>query len=119
MESLDKKTLVRVLIRAKNILIKNKWIRNSFAMNEKGQDIDPYDPNACSFCLEGAIIRAKHEINPQLGNYLFNTFTDAYISKITNDEHKSLLGYNDKHITTKKEAVETLKKMAEHYKAQL
>ena len=119
MESLDKKTLVRVLIRAKNILIKNKWVQNTFAMNEKGHDVDPYDASACSFCLEGAIIRAKHEINPKLGNYLFTTFTDHYISKITNDKYKSLLKYNDSHITTKKEAVETLKNMAAHYKAQL
>ena len=115
-ESLDKKTLIRIITRAKNLLIKNKWVRNSFAINQQGAPTDPYDPNACGFCLEGAVIRAKHEIDDHIGSHLITDFTDHYILGITENNYSSLISYNDSHVTTKKEAVETLKNMAEHYK---
>lgn len=45
-------------------LVKNGWTRGVFAEDRQEQEVDPEDPNACSFCVLGAFNRAKHVLQP-------------------------------------------------------
>lgn len=114
---IDKKTILRILIRAKNILIKNKWTQESYARDEEGYETDYYSSDAYAFCAEGAVLKAKDGIDETIPNYLLLQFTDTYIRKHT--ESTTLIDFNDKQISTKKEAIQFFKDIITHYKAQL
>lgn len=51
--------VVGVLEGAKE-LIKLGWIRGKWAVNEKGENVEPWDESACKFCIEGAILAVTH-----------------------------------------------------------
>jgi hypothetical protein len=52
----------KLLIRAKE-LIEKGWAKDTFARNSKGKEVSDYSPEACKFCLVGAIRRAAYELD--------------------------------------------------------
>ena len=51
---------VRLLRVAREILAcDGAWTKGAFARKSDGQPIDPFHPNACSFCALGALDRAS------------------------------------------------------------
>lgn len=40
---------------------KSKWIKNVFAKNKEGDEVNYHDPTAYSFCLAGAVRRCYSE----------------------------------------------------------
>ena len=113
---MDKKTLVRILTRAKNILIRNKWTKETYAKDHHGFFVEPQSPDACQFCMAGAILLAADQIQENADKHLLLGYANEYIREITGERYATLINYNDRHTTTKKEAVATLAGITEHYK---
>ena len=61
---------VLIIHRTESILVNSAWIQGSLASSYGPDheafgwldDIDPTDPDACAFCLEGAMHLATHEL---------------------------------------------------------
>lgn len=48
---------IKILDEAKD-LIEKGWHQGYFAQNADGRDVDSSDPNACAFCVLGAVFHA-------------------------------------------------------------
>ena len=116
MDTVSKKTLVRILTRAKNILIRNKWTKRTYAKDPHGFWVEPQSPDACQFCMAGAILLAADQIQENADKHLLLGYANEYIREITGNPYATLINYNDKHTTTKKEAVAILSDITAHYK---
>lgn len=58
-----KKAAIELLDRAEQILDDGKaWIKGADAMTSAGALVNPYSEKACKFCLNGAILKANHEM---------------------------------------------------------
>jgi len=52
----------QVLIRTRE-LIEQGWCRNAWAKDKNGKVVDRMSNKACKFCLGGAFLRARDELN--------------------------------------------------------
>lgn len=66
----------------------SRWTQKCAARNDKGQPTSPLDPEACCFCLTGAI------------NYLFGVLSgrgSSVIIALDAQTPRTLEGFNDNH----------------------
>ncbi|WP_037500667.1 DUF6197 family protein [Sphingomonas jaspsi] len=92
-----------LLIRVREILADPEhWTKDSFARDDNGYFIDPTEPVARCFCLDGALIRAAHELHPEVNTsnpYRFGEYRDA-ADRLSNFAGRNHLQFNDDPETT-------------------
>lgn len=56
-------TTVEILRAARKLIERpDAWIQGKYARNQAGDPVNPNDPDACKFCGNGAIIRARGSV---------------------------------------------------------
>jgi hypothetical protein len=107
----------RLIRKAANILEQNGWIRGELARNKTGKIVDPLNPEACSFCMLGAMNKAlgksvnvwsrEHESNPSVYNSAIKRFTQ----EASDRSFMSAWGLND-HAKSKEEVIQIMREVA-------
>ena len=84
------KTESEILLEARELIAKPEhWTQGHAAKDETGVDVIPYDKNACSFCLYGAVVRAA---------YANNTSADSILQAVHSRlQWQSIGSFNDTH----------------------
>lgn len=115
-----KALISKILIRAKQILTENKWIKGVYAEDKDGNEVSARSEHACGFCIGGSIIKAHHEIAPQheITNHEVMAFVEEYIINTTANPAISVADHNDHVISTKEEAIDTLTKAHTYFNEQ-
>lgn len=73
-------------------LVKKGWTRGVWAEDAAEQFVDPEDPSACSFCLVGALKRARHVLKPTLQN---SYYADIALRSALSNDFYNLIAFND------------------------
>ena len=108
----------RLLRKAANVLKTHGWNRVLKAKNSCGHHVDPLDPDANSFCLVGALLRANGKRVESYYHGTVNNYTPSdlkenktYYEAITNLRARTKIGlweFNDKFGTTKEDVIKVL-----------
>ena len=75
----------------------DRWLREQYAADSRGWEVNPDDPAATSFCLMGAVIRAKDELGQsgeefaEMQKVIQSAINDLYHG----EEYSSVAGFND------------------------
>lgn len=77
-------------------LIKAGWTRGVWAEDCEGNCVDINDPDACQFCLLGALKRAQHVLKP---NILTILRADDALVRALPKEYRSPIKFNDDQLT--------------------
>ena len=86
-------------------LIEKGWTQGYLAANPKGKQVPPEDPEACAFCMIGAMVRASHDSEVSL-NELRRAKTQLH-------GFGSLADFNDTTGRTKAEILEVFDRAIE------
>ena len=99
-----------ILVQARHLLQKpQSWSQGAFAYNEGDHRVSFTDPNACSFCLEGAIRRAALRgcaSEAQLERALMLVRTTIHVP----GNYSSIQGWNDRETTKHSDVLAVLDK---------
>lgn len=77
---LDLRTVKGILIEAKELITKS-WSQKSYARNLFGLAVDPFDDEACSYCIMGALRKTYGAREIKKSSVLAN-FHDKYFGAI-------------------------------------
>lgn len=70
----------------------SKWHKGDLAVNSKGVDVSPDDPDACKFCLLGALKKAYGDNEEEYPKKLSNLYEA--------NNFEGIIGFNDHPSTT-------------------
>ena len=125
-------TVVKILRRTRDLIKEeSSWIKGFPAVDKSGNDVKPTDPEACRWCLTGAVTCVLHEedivvvmnslwdMNTLQGSVYRNI---AHVLKETNSKRLDLSGFNSQGIvglndypeTTHSEILELIDKTIHH-----
>ena len=127
-------TVVKILRRTRDLIKEeSSWIKGFPAVDKSGNDVKPTDPEACRWCLTGAVTYALHEgivDGNVITNSLWSTFTlrgSVYrkIADVLREENskrldlsgfnsQGIVGFNDYPETTHSEILDLLDKTIHH-----
>ena len=115
------KTIVQALERTREIINNPKaWIKDTLAKDKYDYTIELEEPNACKFCISGAIHRALYEMDITNSTQLYKITTKIYndlkISKFTKrkptieeyEEFEDYIQFNDDSETTHEEIIKLI-----------
>ena len=84
---------VGILRQIKRLLSdRDKWLKNSQAKNDKGRVVEPNSPDACSWCLVGALRKVCGSD--------FHTYNVVYLALAQRTDKALLTSFNDSTDTT-------------------
>lgn len=79
--------IIKVLKKTRKILIENEWIQGYYAKNQNDKVVHILNPDACKFCLSGALTRASYTVLPDS--------PDTYTHKTTKEiQHQMYLNHH-------------------------
>ena len=108
-----KDSTTKILEEARSIIEdKKNWTKGSIALDAKGRDVWASSPQACRWCVSGAIVRAAESLNldTQKRHDAIKYLTDVtrtHISERWEREPEYITIFNDASITMFNDAVET------------
>ncbi len=91
-------------------LIARGWTQHAHARDICLNDVDVFDPDACQFCIEGALINAAAALR-LTGTEADKVVLDATLLFASTRRSKlSVMGWNDDHRRTKEEVLRAIDK---------
>ncbi len=106
---MKKETVHRILIDARELIEgEGKWCQGAYAKNGQGWPVSEFSPNACSWCLLGAILKLSVCENREITHEVVSLLVKAL--KVTHSGE--LVSYNDSPNRKQKEVVSLLRKAA-------
>ena len=105
-----------VYVRAKELLLEKGWCQGSRALDAEGESVRAVDSRAASFCLIGAIARARYDVAYESGVNAVGSWwltaepIESYVSTLGSWSIGSsgLAQFNDKPGRTKEEVIAVL-----------
>jgi hypothetical protein len=113
------KTELEIYLTAKALLAtKEQWTQGNYAVRADQEGVDLDDPEACAFCLHGALLKAANPIpNPVSPYTIYNTIYDVIEKQIYNTIYDvvgkqfgrcNLATFNDAKETTYEDVIRVL-----------
>lgn len=109
---MDKTEVIRVLDEAKQLIIEKGWAQGYYAKDAEGRLVDTMDPEACSFCIAGAISRVQRRSSHRTRTAVF----DAVRAVTPNED---IAAYNDAWGRTKEEVIDLFDQAKEWVNGQI
>lgn len=75
----------------------DKWAKGTFAVDENGRSIDASSPNACRFCIYGALdrVQVENEEVPLTTRNMVRYAISDKIKAMTGKNMMGIVGFND------------------------
>ncbi len=103
----------KVLTKAIELLDKYEWTQKTYARDARGEVVDTWSEDACSFCALGFIGRARYELN-DVENHGLEFATEHLVEDALPEEfHHNIAVFNDHHSTTKQDIIDLFRKANE------
>ena len=99
---------VTATLRDASHLVRKGWVQGVFARNERGSEVPPLNPDACQFCMGGAIWRAASTVGDLAIRQQLEVAARAQVLRAITPG-SSISGWNDDKRRTKPEVVEALR----------
>lgn len=117
MKKNDLRKIEKVINLTKEILNKG-WTKGAWARDKRGNAVDSDSPNACSWCLLGAIILAEETV--RLGAYPAARLNLALTDIVKRDDtvQWGITGYNDREDVTLPDVLSSLDQALARVKAE-
>ena len=112
-----KEKVLAYLMEARSVIAdEGSWIQCTMSENAEGDQCDPFEDNAVSFCMEGSLFRAIHHnmggiesihdsrILPMIES-LERRLADAVFNRTENDPISVITSFNDSSYVTHKDVL--------------
>ena len=104
------KQTIKILERTAEILTENQWTQFQWAKTTSGRPTTLYAPDACQFCLTGALRRAIHDIKGVKFPHSLNPAGKELCMQMHIDHniHYGLTVFNDKKAKNKEDVLKLI-----------
>ena len=103
----------KVLTKAIELLEKYDWTQKTYARDARGEVVDTWSKDACSFCALGFIGRARFELDGTKNRELEFAVEHLIEDALPEGFHHNIAVFNDCHSTTKQDIIDLFRKANE------
>lgn len=104
---------LKIVLRRAARIVKRGWVRDAYALDANGDDVDVKSPDAVGFCAWGAVKRASFDLGMSRMRVSTVLRSAAVRKKIQFGNTRSVVVFNDEVAKDADEVADALLKLAE------